>query len=138
MITTVDTAYLTADDNFAAVLQSNVNVIVAQFSSNPNNPSAVYEISNSTNRYVTIHSNKRKQVDGNTLARRWVISSDKVRYIVKKTTQRVVRNVLQPTLSRRYPTNDRMLGYKGILNPVFSDTLQAGTKSACGNINGQA
>ena len=30
-----------------------------------------------------------------------------------------------------------MLRYKRMPHPVFSDTLQAGTKSACGNIYGQ-
>ena len=71
--TTVDAAYLTSDDTFAAVLQSNVNVTVAQLSSNPNNSAAVYEISNSANRYGSIQSNKRNHIDGNTLSTRRLI-----------------------------------------------------------------
>ena len=86
LITTIDAADLTADDKFAAVLQSNVNVAVVQLSSNPNNPAAVSDISNSTNRYGTIQSNKRKQVDGDNLARQWEIYSDKARANVKNTT----------------------------------------------------
>ena len=86
LITTIDAADLTADDKFAAVLQSNVNVAVVQLSSNPNNPAAVSDISNSTNRYGTIQSNKRKQVDGNNFARQWEIYSDKARATVKNTT----------------------------------------------------
>ena len=42
--TTVDADDLTADDKFAAVLQFNVNVAVAQLSSNPTNPDTVSEI----------------------------------------------------------------------------------------------
>ena len=71
LITTIDAADLTADDKFSALFQSNVNVAVVQLSSNPNNPAAVSDISNSTNRYGTIQSNKRKQVDGDTLAGLW-------------------------------------------------------------------
>ena len=71
--TTVDAACLTSDYTFAAVLQSNVNVTVAQLSSNPNNSAAVSEISNSANRYGTIQYNKRNHIDGNTLARRRLI-----------------------------------------------------------------
>ena len=41
---TVDADDLTADDKFAAVLQFNVNVAVAQLSSNPTNPDTVSEI----------------------------------------------------------------------------------------------
>ena len=137
MSTTVDAADLTSDDNFAAVFNSDVNVTVAQLSSNLTNPSALSEISNSTNRYVTIQSNKRKQVDGDTLARQWAIYSDKDISTVKKTTHQGVRSVLNPNLSRQYPTNDMMLRYKCMPHPVFSDTLQAVTKSACGNIYGQ-
>ena len=134
----VDAADLNADDNFAAALQSNVNITVAQLSFKPNNPAAVSEISNSTNRYGTIQFNKRKQFDDNTLARRWEIYSDNSRATVKYMTQQRVRSVLYPTLSLQYPTNDRMLQYKLMPHPVFSVTLKAGTKSARGNIYGQA
>ena len=67
--TTVDAADLTADDNFSVVLKSNVNVTVDQFSYNPTFTTAVSEISNSNNMYGTIQSNKRKKIDGDTLAR---------------------------------------------------------------------
>ena len=137
MSTTVDAADLNADDNFAAMLQPNVNVTVTQLSSNQNFTDAVYEISNSTNKYGTIHPNKKKKVDGNTLARRWEISSDKARSTAKNMTQRGVRSVLHPTISRRYPTNDSILCYKRMSHLVFSDTLKSGMKSARGNIYGQ-
>ena len=129
---------MTAADKFAAVLQSNVKLTVAQLYSNPTNLAAMSEISNSANRYGTIRSNKRKQVDGNTLAIRWGISSDKAIETVKNITQQGVWSFLYPTLSSRYPTNYRMLCYKGMSYPFFSDTLQAGTKYARGNIYGQA
>ena len=138
MSTTVYAADLTADYNFSSVLQLNVDVTVDQLSSNPTNSSVVYDISNSTNRYGTIQFNKRKQFDDNTLARRWEIYSDNSRATVKYMTQQRVRSVLYPTLSLQYPTNDRMLQYKLMPHPVFSVTLKAGTKSARGNIYGQA
>ena len=86
--TTVDAADLTADDNFTSVFQANEHVTVSQLSRLPTNNSIVYEISNPTNRYGTIHYNKRKQIDSNTLARRWSIFSDKSRATVKNDTAR--------------------------------------------------
>ena len=42
------------------------------------------------------------------------------------------------TLSRRYPTNDRMMRYRRMPHPVFTDTLMSTTKSAQGMNFGQA
>ncbi len=40
---------------------------------------------------------------------------------------------LNPTLSRQFPTNDRMLWYKRVLHTMFSNTLFAGSVSRQGN-----
>jgi len=50
-------------------------------------------------------------IDPQTLAARWMISPDRAQCTVVMTTQRGVRTCLNPTLSRRFPTNDRMLRY---------------------------
>ena len=55
-----DTVDLTADDNFANVLQSHVHVNIS-------------EISNSCTKYGNIKSQRSKQVDSDTLAKRWSI-----------------------------------------------------------------
>ena len=52
---------------------------------------------------------------------------------VQRTTQRGVRSCIDPTFSRRYPTNDRILRYKRMPEPIFSDTLKDGTLSKRGN-----
>ena len=109
--TTVDAADLYYDDNFGAVLESHANITVAHISQTPKDAN-VAEIQNFATRYGTIQSNKRKQVDGDTLARQWEIPSDKARANVKKTTHQGVRSTLHPTLSCRFPTNDRMLRYR--------------------------
>ena len=77
--TTVEAADLTSDDTFSSVLQANGHVTVSQLSRLPTKNVTVSEISNSTNMYGTIQSNKRKQIDGNTLARRWSIYNDNSR-----------------------------------------------------------
>ena len=76
-------------------------------------------------------------MDAQTLAKRWAIPPDRAATTVRKTTQRGVRNVINPAMSRRYPTNDRMLRYPRLLHPLFSDTLIAGTMSKRGNKNAQ-
>ncbi len=49
------------------------------------------------------------------------------------TTKRGVRTCLNPTLSQRFPTNDRMLRYKRVLHTMFSNTLFVGSISQQGN-----
>ena len=80
---TVDAADLTANDNFASILQANDYITVSQLSRLPTKTATVSKIYNSKNRYGTIQSNKRKQIDGDTLARRWSISSDKASATMK-------------------------------------------------------
>ena len=123
--TTVDAADLYSDDNFGAVLESHAHITVAQLSQLPYD-ATVAEMHNSANRYGTIQPKKRKQVDGNTLARRWAIPTDKAQATIRKTTQRGVRSTLHPTLSCRYLPNDMMLWYKRMPHPVFADTLYSG------------
>jgi len=72
-------------------------------------------------------------IDPQTLAARWMISLDRAKHTVVMTTQRGVRTCLNPTLSRRFLTNDRMLRYKGLPHTVFTDTMFASTVSRQGN-----
>ena len=68
-----------------------------------------------------------------TLAKHWCISPQKAHRTVLKTTQRGVCICLDPTLSWRFPTNDRMLRYRRLPRPCFTDTLVAGTPSKQGH-----
>ncbi len=54
------------------------------------------------------------------------------------TMQRGVLTCLNPTLSCRFPTNDRMLRYKHVLKTMFSNTLFAWSVSRQGNKMAQA
>ena len=62
-----------------------------------------------------------------------MISPDCAQRTVVMTTQRGVRTCLNPTLFRRFPTNDRMLRYKRLPHTVFTDTMFASTVSRQGN-----
>ena len=68
-------------------------------------------------------------IDPQTLAARWMISPDRAQRTVVMTTQRGVRTCLNPTLSRRFPTNDRMLRYKRLPHTMFTNTMFASTAS---------
>jgi hypothetical protein len=48
-------------------------------------------------------------------------------------TQQGVCTMLNPTLSCRFPTNNRMLHYPHMPHPVFGNTMFAGTESKNGN-----
>jgi len=76
-----------------------------------------------------IRSRNIAPIDPQTLAAQWMISPDRAKHTVVMTTQRGVRTCLNPTLSRRFPTNDRMLRYKRLPHTIFTDTMFASTAS---------
>jgi hypothetical protein len=80
-----------------------------------------------------ICSCKIAPVDPQTLAARWMISPDCAKCAVVMTTQCGVRTCLNLTLSRCFPTNDRMLCYKQLPHTIFTDTMFATTPSKQGN-----
>ena len=63
------------------------------------------------------------------LVKRWNIGLKAATQTIKVTTQRGVRTILHPTLSRRFRTNDRQLRYRRLPCEVFTDTLEASTPS---------
>jgi len=118
---TTDLADILHDRNFHQVLLNNVHISSLDTSLNGH-----------------IRTRKTAPIDHLTLASRWMISPEKAKRTVQRTTQRGVRTCLNPTLARRFPTNDRMLRYKRLPHPVFTDTMFAGTASKQGNKCAQA
>lgn len=108
-----DAADITDSDNFHKVLQAHAHV-------------ASFESGSFTTRASA-------PIDHQTLASRWMISPEQASKTVKVTTQRGVRTCIHPSLSRRFPTNDRFLRYNRLPHTIFSDTLFAGTRSLGGN-----
>ncbi len=74
-----------------------------------------------------------KQLDPQLLARNWGIDITTARRTVNVTTQRGIRTVLHPTLSRRFRTNDRQLRYRRLPIDCFTDTLISNTTSRRNN-----
>ena len=67
------------------------------------------------------------------LAKNWDIIIYKAKRTLNVTTQRGMRSIVNPMLSRQYRTNDRQLRYRRLRADVFSDTLISGVKSKAGN-----
>jgi hypothetical protein len=67
-----------------------------------------------------------------------MIAPERAKKTVQSTTQCGVCTCLNPTLARRFLTNDRMLRYKRLPHRTFTDTLFAGTPSCSGNKCAQA
>jgi hypothetical protein len=118
---TADHADVTNDDNFYQVLSSMVQSLSTE--SSPNELSL--------NGHIC--SRKIAPINPQTLAARWMISPDRAKHTVVMTTQRGVRTCLNPTLSRCFPTKDRMLRYKRLPHTIFTDTMFAATPSKRGN-----
>ena len=66
-----------------------------------------------------------------------MISPDRAKNTVQKTTQCGIRMVMNLQISRKYPTNDRMLRYPCLHHPIYTDTMISGTVSKRGNKNAQ-
>ncbi|KAI2502750.1 Reverse transcriptase (RNA-dependent DNA polymerase) [Fragilaria crotonensis] len=64
-----------------------------------------------------------KQFKPEQLAKNWGIDLATAKRTIDVTTQRGVRTVLHPTLSRRFRTNDRQLRYRRLAIDCFTDTL---------------
>ena len=81
------------------------------------------------------HQDKAKGITKERLAKVFRLDEDVARRTIDVTTQRVKRSK-DPTLDRRYSTNDRVLRYKRINTFFFTDTFFAtskGGKSSRGN-----
>jgi hypothetical protein len=121
--TYTDLIDITHDDNFHQALSSNV---------------VISGLDTGMSLTGNVRARKAPGVDFMTLSKRWCKSPQKAQRTLTKTTQHGVHKCLDPTLSRRFPTNDRMLRYKRMPHPCFTDTLVAGTPSTQGNKYAQA
>ena len=80
-----------------------------------------------------INSETKPRLDAQLLARKWEIGLDAAKRMIHATTLRGIRSVLDPTISRRYPTNDRPLRYRRLPLKMYSDTMKASIRSRNGN-----
>ena len=76
-----------------------------------------------------LESTKRPPLTAAQLAQRWGCSLENAERTLKCTTQRGVRTVLNPALSRRFRTNDRQLRYNRLRTHMYTDTMFSKTKS---------
>jgi hypothetical protein len=91
-----------------------------------------------TNRQVSATStSNRKGLSSEQLARKWKISLKQAENTLRVTTQRGIRHIANPAISRRFKTNDRMMRYNRIPHTVFTDTLKSTVKSKRQNTHAQ-
>ena len=86
---------------------------------------------------VNVRSNQCKAVDALDLTKRWMISPDQANNTVEKNTQRGIRTVINPQMSRRYPTNDWILMYPCLPHTIFTDIMIVDIFYKHGNNNSQ-
>jgi hypothetical protein len=68
------------------------------------------------------------------LAEKWLVSMDVAKRTLKRTTQMGMRTISHPSLACQFRTNDRQLQYKCLCHDVFTDMMQAKTKSCWGDL----
>ena len=69
--------------------------------------------------------NRGHAISPRTLAKHWGIGIARAKQTLDATTQKGVRTLLHPTLSRRFRTNDRQLRYRRLSHDMFTDTLKS-------------
>lgn len=74
--------------------------------------------------------NRRNKITPAILAERLNIPIEMAKRTLKTTTQYAIRSSDNPSLTRKYRTNDRMLRYPRIYTKVFMDTMFASSKSS--------
>ena len=67
----------------------------------------------------------RRTITAQQLAKNWKISLSAAEKTASATTQYGIRSIANPSLSRRFRTNDRQLRYRRIPYDVYTDTMQA-------------
>ena len=128
---TMPSADITGDSNFGTILESKVFVSAANTSIDQSSKLEASMTKRQPGK--TILTSQRKMVDAPTPAKIWNIPIDIAKNTVLVTTQRGVQRVSNPSIMRRFPTNDRMLRYNRLPHPMFTDTLLAGTASQRGH-----
>jgi len=71
------------------------------------------------------------------LAKTWNIPLKQAENTIRVTTQRGVRHIANPAISRRFRTNDRMMRYRKTGHTVFTDTLKSTVISRRQNTHAQ-
>ena len=103
------------DDEFHESLAANVNT----------------HLVSSTSAFKT--SNRKHKTTPEQLVKTWGIGIETAKRTLQSTTQRGIKTVANPSISRRFRTNDRQLRYRRLASDMFSDTMFAGTPSKRGN-----
>jgi hypothetical protein len=72
-----------------------------------------------------VKSEKRDKagVDAATLAKNWGIGIEAAKMTRLVTTQRGIRRMIHPSLTKRYKTNDRQLRYRRLPVTMYTDTM---------------
>ena len=109
----IDISNIIVDDKFRMELQRNVNI------------SHISSINN---------SQQNNRIGPEELATRWNIVLEISKKAVEVTTQRGIRTVDNPTLSRIFRMNDRKLGYRQLNANILTYTLFSSVKSKQGNV----
>jgi hypothetical protein len=76
-----------------------------------------------------LSTDRQYKVQPAELAKKWNIGIKTAESTYNATTQRGIRILGKPNMSRRFRTNDRQLRYRRLSHDVFSDTLEAKTQS---------
>lgn len=107
--------------------------VLAEISNTLNPDTFAQDLSDTCNISLITSAKKGEGINEAQLARNWGIGVEKAKKTLSVTTQRGVRTVANPLISRRYRTNDRQLRYRRLATDLYTDTMFAGTKSKRGN-----
>ena len=132
------TTFSTQEENASQGTNDGIACLTTQPSLRDTHSSFVEQLQNNIlvtdpSAIAKIQTKQHKGIEPQVLARRWGIGIEAAINTINRTTQRGVRTVLHPSLSRRFWTNDRQLRYRRLPIDIFADTMFSDTKSRRSN-----
>jgi hypothetical protein len=85
---------------------------------------------NSACRISSLQIKERKVMSPERLANNWGIGIEATKRTLQKTTQRGIRSIADPSISRCFRTNDRSLRYQRLKTNIFTDIMFSSIESS--------
>ena len=122
----------TLNDNlFVSAIRSTVETTYDDFVQSKITPEVT------KNKVASTKSKPRYKLSPEILSQKWNIGLEAAKRTLQVTTQRGLKTVVDPSIARRWGTNDRSMRYNRLKSDLFTDYMFANTTSIRGNNGGQ-
>ena len=127
--TSSDASNTLHDRLFVSAVRSKVEVTHDEFVQSKITPKPM--------KVASAKSKQRCKLTPETLSKKWNAGLEAAKRTLRVTTQRGIKTVADPSMSRRWGTNDRSMRHNRLKSDLFTDCMFANTTSTRGDTGGQ-